>query len=340
MPGDPVWRKPSGENMEVDYSSRWKAISAVFRKEARTGLRSVLYLAILLITCILTLLTAIDQFFLQYYNGAKYVLAQYFVGQVFQSTFPLLYLVILIPPAIAISEEKESGSWEMISVFKRKRVCLLAGKLLWQFTFSMILILASFLVIFGVYLAESGHLVIYELILISVYAKSTITSPGPSMYIIGRLFFSPLDIYIEYFVAIFVSFSIVLEGLLISEITKKKVTSVAVSVSLFLLVFLISQILQSSIAHGSLNQLYHIVEFINPGNMFGMAMFLSNMQPYVAASGVRPGEVFSSANYKYYATYHVSALNAIMPFSSMLLEYLILTVFILALFFIIGVKTR
>lgn len=340
MPEDPVWRKPSGENMEVDNSSGLKAISAVFRKEARTGLRSVLYLAILMITCILSLLIAIDQFFIQYNIYTKYILAQYFVGQVFQTTFPLLYLLMLIPPAIAISEEKESGSWEIISVFKRKRVSLLAGKLLWQFTFSMILILTSFLVIFGVYIAASGHLVIYELTLISVYAKPTIISPGPSTYIIGRLFFSPLDIYIEYLVAILVSFAIVLEGLLISEITKKKVTSVAVSLSLFLLVFLISQILQSSITHGSLTQLYNIVEFINPGNMFGMAMFLSNMQPYVAAYVGRPGEVISPANYKYYASYHVSALNAIMPFSSMLIEFLILTVLILALFFIIGVKTR
>ncbi|MGC8516109.1 MAG: hypothetical protein ACP5OC_08260 [Thermoplasmata archaeon] len=322
-------------NSEAD-PNRTQAISAVFGKEMRSTIRSVLFTASLMIVCVLSLLIALDVFFLQYRSNFDYVLPQYFVGSVFQTAFPFLYLIIIIQPAISISEERESGNWDMISIFKGKRSSLLIGKVIWQVTCSMILLLASFLTTFIVGVVAAGHLQISEFTLKAVSQSSSLSAIPTSKYIITRTFFSLVDIYLEYAVGILVTFTIIFEGLLISSLTRKKITSVAVSIFLFLLVFMSTQFLPSLNASNSTKFWYGIIENLNPGNMFGIFLYLSDMQPYHIAPSGRPGEVVNIST----SPYLVSTINAVLPFSYMLEEYLILSIALLLVFYIIGVKSR
>ena len=256
-------------------------IRSSFLKEVRSSVRSVLFIGVVVSVAALSIIASYEELL----DPFTPRLPQYFTAFVLQGLFAYFFLIFLIMPAVSISEENEKGLWDMIRIYKKGRINSLLGRFAAQVFMAAILIITSVAFIEMTYLVFNGGFTTQVSVAVLRHPDSSPTTG--LFYFEGIKYFSPLDIYVEIGLSIAVSVVIVLMGLLISIFSPRRLVSIMLLVSIFVILSSVSSDIAS--AFGPMKTLYRAIAVIDPPYLFGITGKLLNLYAYMPATGSRPG---------------------------------------------------
>lgn len=261
---------------------------STLRRESLSLFRSNVYSIIIFADAIMSMLVAYNIFYgtSNYSNLVFQIILAIFVYKYYS-----FFIIFLLAPSLSISEEKETGTWDMINSQIKDNTGVVLGKIYFQLLFSTTLVLVSIIAMSAVYFIIYGSFAAHTTIVVTTISRTLFSTPfshvietrnAVTNHIIGT---SPVSIFEIILIYMMASAVLTLIGMGFSRVSKNRIVSI-----LFIVVFFIaiSGGLLSTISgrdSSALANLYGYLLSFNPQTLFSMAGVVTGLSNLTVVTG-------------------------------------------------------